>query len=242
MKLKNLSSFLVKKLGARTAILFGSMARKDSNASSDIDLLLVTCLAFKPREVKKLIPKSLLPKSKHLSLSIYPTRQFATAYEEGALFLVHLTKEGRVLYDDGFYKELTRKPFVLSNHKIKMSIRILKQRLAMADDLRKFNNLFIGVLGDFFSISKNLTYILLAIDGLFIFDKKKAFAKLAEKYPEYKKEIQELQDLEPFFLRNVKGISRPLPFSSSCEEKVVEMRNYIRELLILGEEKIECKH
>lgn len=228
--------FFVEKLKVRTVILFGSVARNDIDDTSDIDLLLVTSQKLRRREVEKMIPRSLLPKERQISLSIYSEAEFSSTYEEGALFFAHLFKEGKVLYDDGFHKQLrARKPFNPSKRKMKMAIKILKQKLEVANDLRKFNNLFVGVLADFFSISKNLAYTLLAMNGQFIFNKKKAFSMLAEKYPNNREEILKLYSLEPFFLRNAKGISKPLPFSPyNCEEKVIEMREYIKKLLSVG--------
>lgn len=234
VNLNELCRFFVERLKVGTVILFGSMARNDVDDTSDIDLLLVTSQKLRRREVKKMIPKSLLSKKKQLILSIYSEAEFSSAYEKGALFFAHLFNEGKVLYDDGFYKQLSLKPFNPSKRTMEMTIRILKQKLEVTNDLRKFNNLFIGVLADFFSIFKNLTYTLLAMEGQFIFNKKKAFSMLAEKYPNYMKEIRRLCSLEAFFLRNAKGISKPLPFSPYCEEKVIEMREQIEKLLSLG--------
>lgn len=209
------------------------MARNDIDDSSDIDLLLITCQELRRREVEKMIPKSLLPKGRQIRLSIYSEAEFWSTYEAGALFFAHLFKEGKILYDDGFYRQLSLEPFNPSKRKMKMTLKILKQKLEVSNDLQKFNNLFIGVLADFFSISKILAYTILAMNGQFVFDKKRAFSMLAEKYPNYREEIRQLSSLEPFFLRNVKGISRPLPFSPyNCEGKVTEMREYIKKLLI----------
>lgn len=210
------------------------MARNEVNDTSDIDLLLVSSKKLRRREVKKMIPKSLLSKEKQISLSIYSETEFSSAYEKGALFFAHLFNEGKVLYDDGFYKQFSLRPFNPSKYTMEMSIRILKQKLEVTNDLRKFNNLFIGVLADFFSIFKNLTYTLLAMEGQFIFNKKKAFSMLIEKYPNYGEEICKLYSLEAFFLRNTKGIPKPLPFSPHSEEKVIEMRKQIEKLFSLG--------
>lgn len=222
----------------RSIILFGSEARNDSTDTSDIDLLLISHGEVKRRDVEQIIPTSLLPKGRKLGLSIYSEEQLISAYEEGSLFMMHLLKEGKVLYDDGFYEQLLLTPFNPSERKMRLKLKMLKQRLEIAEDLQKFNNLFIVVLGDFFSISKNLAYVLLAMNGHFIFNKKKAFLRLAETYPEYEEGIRKLQSLEPFFLRKAKGIVKPLPFSpKNCEDKVVEMRECIKELIVLGEEK-----
>jgi hypothetical protein len=180
-----------------------------------------------------MIPKTLLPKERQISLSIYSEEQFMSSYNSGALFFVHLLKEGKILYDDGFYKQLSLAPFTPSKCRMRMTLKILKQKLEIANDLRKFNKIFTGILADLFSISKNLVYTLLAMNGQFVFNKKKAFSMLADNYPQYKEEISKLYSLEPFFLRNVKGISKPFPFSPyNCEEKVVEMRESIKKILV----------
>lgn len=230
--LSKLCKFLVGDLRARSIILFGSMARDDFRDSSDIDLLLVTSRDIKPREVEKMIPKSLLP-DESISLSIYSEARFCSAYRKGSLFFAHLINEGKVLYDDGFYKHLRQEAFEPSRKKMKTTLKALKQKLEIATDLQKYNNLYIGVLADFFSISKILTYNVLAMNGAVVFGKKKAFSRLAETYPRYKEEICKLYSLEPFFLRNVKGIPEPLPFRPyDCEEKVIEMRESLKRILV----------
>jgi len=217
----------------KSIILFGSIARNDSRDTSDIDLLLITRQEIRPREVKKTIPKALLPQKRSISLSTYTEARFCAAYEKGSLFLAHLIYEGEVLYDNGFYRNLRQKVFKLSEQKMKTTLKVLKEKLKVTDDLRKYNSLYIGVLADFFSISRNLAYNLLAMKGEVVFNKRIAFSRLAEILPHYKREICELYDLEPFFLRNVKGISEPLPFSPYyCEEKVVRMRENVKRILV----------
>lgn len=216
----------------KTIILFGSVARNRIKDSSDIDLLLVTSQELRPREVEKMIPKGLLPKERRISLSIYSKAMFCHAYKKGSLFVTHLINEGKVFYDNGFYKNLRQKVFKPSKQKMRITLKILKDKLEITNDLRKYNNLYIGVLAGFFSISKILVYNLLAMNGEFVFDKRKAFSRLAERYPHYREEINKLYSLEPFYLRNVKGISKPLPFSPyNCEEKVAEMRESINGIL-----------
>lgn len=209
------------------------MARNKFGDSSDIDLLLVTSQEIRPREVEKRIPKALLPKERSISLSIYSEARFSSAYKKGSLFFAHLINEGKVLYDNGFYKRLRQEVFKPSEQKIRTTLKVLKAKLEIADDLRKYNNLYVGVLADLFTMSKILAYNLLAMNGEAVFDKKKAFSGLAERYPHYKEEIYKLYGLEPFFLRNTKGVSEPLPFSPyDCTEKVIEMRDCLKRILI----------
>lgn len=216
------------------------MARNDSNYSSDIDLLLIVQEEMKESNIEKMIPENLLPKDKHLSLSVYSEDQFTSSYNDGMLFIAHILTEGKVLYDDGFYKKLCEKPFSVSRSKLELNLKMLRQRLTVSEDLQKFNHLFIAVLSDFFSISKNLAYTLSAINGQCVFSKKKAFKIIAREYTDYRYKIQILKSLEPFYLRNAKGISEPLPFTPiGCEDKVIEIRNYINELINLGVGKID---
>lgn len=235
-----LSSFFVQKFRVSTVILFGSSARNEGDKLSDIDLLLILKGTSegnnlpRAREIFSIIPKSLLPKNKRLQLSVYSTDSFKAMYHRGSLFVAHILKEGVVLYDDdGFYQKLRRKSFQLSKEALRQSLDILAQRLAMSDDLEKFNDYFINCLAEFFSISKNLAFIALASRGQLIFDRKRAFEAFAETYPLYREKIRRLYCLRPFFLRNVKGIDVPIPFEPyGCEKKIVELREDVKELLI----------
>ena len=209
------------------------MARNNFRDSSDIDLLLITSHEIRSRELKKRIPKTLLPKEGIINFSIYSEARFSSAYKKGSLFLAHLVNEGKVLYDNGFYEHLRQEVFEPSEQKMRTKLKVLKMKLEIADDLRKYNNLYVGLLADFFTISKILAFNVLAMSGEAVFDKKKAFFQLAEKHPHYKEEIYKLYGLEPFFLRNSKGVSESLPFSPyDCTEKVIEMRECLKRILV----------
>lgn len=224
------------RLNVRTIILFGSITRSDFRDTSDIDLLLVASQKLKLGEVKRLIPKSLIPKGRQIGLSIYSEDEFSTGYRKGSLFFVHLLNEGIVIYDDGFFRKLLTEPFFASKKEMDFAMKILKRRLEVTKDLTKFNNLFVGVLADYYTIFKNASFTLLAKNDQFIFNKKKAFSELAKKYPKYEKEIRKLLQLEPFFLRSAKGISKSYPFSPNDKRKVIEMREHIEKLVSLGVE------
>lgn len=205
---------------------------------SDIDLLIITDFfaakkgASVGREVHSSIPRSLLPTSRRLKLTVYSKSDFEGLYHRGSLFAAHIIKEGVVLHDDGFYANLLKTEFTLSKEALRQSLEILKQRLSVTDDLKKFNDLFITCLSLLFAISKNTAYIALALREQPIFDKKKAFDEFGELFPPYKHKIRRLYALRPFFLRNVRGIDVPLPFEPyGCEKKVADLREDARVLL-----------
>lgn len=82
--------------------LFGSRARRDENPSSDTDLLLITAE----------------PPGRHtsvgsLSLSFYPIDDLSARARAGDLFLCHILKEGRALYDPEDHLSALRSTFRL---------------------------------------------------------------------------------------------------------------------------------
>lgn len=235
-----ISDFLVKSVNVRTIILFGSTARDEAIRCSDIDLLLITEQKISKREVKRLIPKSLMP-SKKLSLSVYSVEQIHSAYEGGSLFLAHILKEGKVLYDDGFFKELSSSPFFISCSRMRLSLRIFEQRLEIANNLEMYDKHFVRLFSDFYSMAKGIAFMILANNGQYVFNRKEAFDMLSNKYPDYKQTIKKLQALEPFFIKTHRGVSERLPFDPAVsEEKLEEMKTNLKELITLGESEIVC--
>jgi predicted nucleotidyltransferase len=82
--------------------LFGSRARGDSNPSSDIDLLMITAESS-VRHISK----------GNVSLSLYPMEDLRGRAQTGDLFLCHVLKEGRSLYDPEDRLEALRGAFHL---------------------------------------------------------------------------------------------------------------------------------
>lgn len=241
-ELSPLVKFLLCKFRVRTIILFGSLARGDYNSLSDIDLLLITRKKLEKRQIKKIIPKSLI-QQKNLALSVYSQTQMDSAYKEGILFLVHVLKEGRILYDDGFFKELSSSPFYPSPRRMSLSLRIFEQRLQVGDNLAMFDKHFVKLLSNYYSIAKSIAFILLAVDGQYIFNKKKAFEMLSEKYPTHREKIRKLSKLEPFYTRAHRSRDAKYPFDPvDAEKKIIELRRCLEELINLGEREIACRN
>jgi predicted nucleotidyltransferase len=234
-----LISFLVHHSDANSIILFGSVARGDEDQFSDIDLLILSRSIEAKNEylfehkIRSKIPESLLPKEKWLSLAVYFKDDFEEMHSRGSLFMAHILREGVVLYDDGFYQQLTKRGFHLSEDELRLSLRILSDRLDVATDLEKFGNYYIRCLSNFFTISTNLVINALALHGQLVFSKKQAFSQLASVYPKYEKKLNRLFELQPFFVRNSKGLDVALPFEPyNCEKEVIQLRDDIRQLLL----------
>jgi predicted nucleotidyltransferase len=82
--------------------LFGSRARGDHEPGSDTDLLLITSEST-PRHVRK----------GNLSLSLYPYEDLISRAQRGDLFVCHVVKEAKVLYDHDGHFEVLRSSFRL---------------------------------------------------------------------------------------------------------------------------------
>jgi hypothetical protein len=231
--------FLIQNLKVNTIILFGSTARGEQSKTSDIDILLITEKKIKRREVLKIIPESIVPKNK-LGLAVYSSEQIISSYKNGSLFMAHLLKEGKVVYDNGFFRELSSDPFVLSFSRMKLSLQIFDERLELTNDLHIYDKHFVRVLSDFYAMAKNTAFIILAHNGHLIFNRKKAFVMIIERYPSYKDTIEMLEELEPFYKRIHGGITEKYPNESVLsEEKVAELRSQLKKLISLGEQEID---
>lgn len=235
----DLIPLLVREFNINSIILFGSQARNDEDQFSDIDLLIVTSSIEAKKDIlfeRKILDKlseSDLPEKAWLNLAVYSKNDFKEIYHRGSLFIAHILQEGIVLYDDGFYEQLTKEKFQLSEDELQLSLKIISNRLSITDDLQKFNNYYIRCLSNYFSISKNLAIIALAMHGKLSFSKNQVFSQFANLYPKHKNKLNELSKLKPFYIRNCKGFEVTLPFEPYfCQKKVANYREDIRQLLL----------
>src|SRR6476660_6857488 len=82
----------------QAATLYGSTARGDAEAHSDIDLLVV-CEGSTKRETYVEVETKLRGELNRLSVSIYTPRELCFLAKVQSLFLLHLSRECVVLFD-----------------------------------------------------------------------------------------------------------------------------------------------
>lgn len=79
-----------------TLIIYGSGARDDQDAHSDVDLLGITSMQDYNMIVKKKV-----------NIAIYPVAQAFRMAKHGDLFMLHIVSEGQAIYDGkGYFSEL----------------------------------------------------------------------------------------------------------------------------------------
>jgi predicted nucleotidyltransferase len=85
-------------------LLYGSFARGDNDAGSDVDLLSVTGRDDPPRKIAR----------KHVNVTVYSFAKMSAMALEGALFVFHLSSEGIILIDeDSILDRILNELFVL---------------------------------------------------------------------------------------------------------------------------------
>lgn len=216
----------------RSIILIGSCARGDISEYSDIDLLLITKKASTRTEIIAALPPE--QRIKELSLLPYPSATFTRLYKEGALFVAHVLKEGRLLYDDGYYANLIRTPFRVSKESLLLQWMMLKQRISLYDDLSIYGRVFVDCLSHLYSVTKNIAVIALAMNGDFSFNKQKALNQFKKSFPQLAGEIDELIELRAFSLIWSKGALIKRPFSPvDCREMVGTYVDKLRKIVSL---------
>ena len=194
--LEKLVKYFVQHYPITTIILYGSTSRKKVDIYSDIDLLLIFDSTKIDEEypighqLRESIPDDIFPRDAPLSLSTYSTKGFIASYNQGSLFILHIIEEGTVYFDRGFYEEILKIKFRLSNESLIVDLQKLSDRLDITNNLSKFNSYFIRAYTIFYAILRNLAFIAVASEGTPVFDRDKAIVMLMELYPSHKKVIQ----------------------------------------------------
>lgn len=213
----------------RGVCLFGSVARGDADATSDIDLFIV---GEDPKLTPSKIRRRLHLKNAHPKVSIvYHTPETLNRYvETGSRFLVHLQLEGKVLYDaSGMLGRIQDRPPLSTS--IRPEVEGQLKRLRLYEDPARFNGNFLFPLSHIFAIGKAITMAILAENEIYVFNREAAFDAFAARFPEASADIEILRRLAPFSSLVTRGSEEDLPFSyHGCEVEVAEAIAAIRRL------------
>lgn len=157
-------------------VLIGSVAKNEENENSDIDICRIGTEILIEKDVK-------WPKGP-ISYIDYSIEEFSSLYEKGSLFIYHILKEGLLL--NGSEKNWN---FLVEKFNFKDTygeevekIRIILQKILEVDI---YGSTFLSFYSNLFTLLKNFSIFLLAHQGNFEFNKRKAFNQvLGEKYYE----------------------------------------------------------
>jgi predicted nucleotidyltransferase len=191
--------------------LFGSRARGDHEPGSDTDLLLVTSEPA-PRHVTR----------GNLSLSLYPYEDLVVRARQGDLFLCHVVKEAKVLYDTDGHFEVLRSSFRLR--------KSYSSEVRQASDLGWFLARFGEILDDPALVTRRIAWcvrtILIArsaesgspvfsVEALTEFSGLPSVRRLIRQKAESKVTSQATSDLKQFLIQ--RGLEDPVTHAESAE-------------------------
>jgi predicted nucleotidyltransferase len=195
-------------------LLFGSVARGDAGAWSDIDLLVVTDGAhLKPSQLIAKIPRRL--KTARLSVLSYPVAEFKRLLETGGSFVEHVRRESRILFDrEGIVRRAIDGSMSRRPEGDDAELQRELDRLRWLEDPAPFNEQFLFVFAQLYAIGKSVVMWRLAREGAPEFNREKAFRSLQRRHPELRLALENVERLRPFYELVNKRRSLPLPFPS----------------------------
>ena len=195
-------------------LLFGSVARGDQGAWSDIDLIVVTEGAHvKPSQLIAKIPRRL--KTARLSVLSYQISEFKRLLETGSSFVEHLRRESRILFDrlgavQTIFDSSTSRGPAGDSAELQRELN----RLRWLEDPTPFNEQFLFVFAQLYAIGKSVVMWRLAREGVPEFNRERAFKALQRRHPDLRQALDRVELLRPFYELVNKGRSLPLPFPS----------------------------
>jgi predicted nucleotidyltransferase len=209
--------------------LFGSVARGDDDALSDIDLFVV---GDDPKLTPSKIRRRLKLRSETPKVSIvyHTPTTFKRYVRTGSRFLVHLQLEGEVLYDElGMLSAIQEQPPLSTP--IDAEIEGQLKRLELFKEPERFNGNFLFPLAHVFAAGKAIVMAILAQEGIYEFNRDAAFEAFARRFPKSRPEVEALRALGPFAALVAKGVEVDLPFSyHDCEDELAAAIVAVRRL------------
>jgi predicted nucleotidyltransferase len=206
--------------------LFGSRARGDHEPGSDTDLLLITSETA-PRHLTR----------GNLSLSLYPYEDLIGRAQRGDLFLCHIVKEAKVLYDHDGHFEIVRSSFRLC--------KSYYPEVRQASDLGWFLARFGHALDDPALVTRRIAWcvrtILIArsaesgnpvfsIEALTAFAGLQSVRRLIRQKGESRVTAQTISDLKEFLIR--RGMEDPVSHAASTEPYRLRFRETSNDVAI----------
>jgi predicted nucleotidyltransferase len=183
--------------GIDAICLYGSVARGDATEWSDIDLLVTGSDGkLTPERLRKVLSRQDWDR---VSLIYYPTAAFREHYQERALFIAHVRKEGVPLFDRlKILRRMLASPYTPVVD-VSEGIKMHMAKLAPYADSRKFNDNFLFGLAHLYSIGKGVVMLGLAKSGILEFNRETAFKTFRSQNPDLEREISKIMQLRPFY-------------------------------------------
>jgi predicted nucleotidyltransferase len=178
--------------------VLGSVARGESHAGSDIDLMLIT---HEPTRPSKLYPQ--LNGLEAISLIVHTRESFQRLSASRAIFAIHVRDEGKVLFDRDRW--LTEQLQSLAGQRADPSstYRWANQEVARYRDLARFNGIYHFAFARLYSISRAVAIGITVDKGDPQYGKDEPFSWIATELPTLRDPVKRLSALRAF--REIEG-------------------------------------
>lgn len=222
-------------------IVFGSRARRDSSARSDLDVILIVDAASNANQTRKAAKQIISPGKVKSSLVVYTASQLIVEIEQRPSFGAHLSDEAHFAYcADSCCKarEMVRN-FIIDDRALSRELDHERESLDLFADTDRFNRHFISSLSRLYSIARSIAIIKLLQAGVHEYRWQEIFGKLSEIYPELKDDLKLLASLRPFYEyfidRRTELIRDELPNEDDIATKIAQSVRALRLLAERGE-------
>ncbi len=199
---------------ASTILLIGSYSRGDSRETSDIDVVVISRLVHSAAELTKHLPESKY--KQRVSLIPFSREMFRALYRNGDLFVHHVTTEGKVVCDDGFFGSLSKETMPDFGKDARRELNVAKERLTIYRNVDAFNDYNVYPASRLFAILSQVIVAGVALRGEAVFNRGKAMKRFLQYYPETQRQILKLIELQPY----AQAASRHRPSSGGQVEEI----------------------
>lgn len=217
-------------------IIFGSTARGESDIYSDIDVCVIVDCDLDQDELEKVKRDTSLKYGvEQEEVVVYSSIQIDNMVNYRSLFLWHLRLEGKILFDNGYFKNISNKLLKYDKHLIELNYHA--ELLGdIISSLNKFNIVSELDLSQLFTICRNSCMILAHYNNEFAFGRNSAFEVASRIYIDLPISKELYQYLMNWKLMYERGIT--LGLETPSIQKLMDIITTTKRLLYFSIEKV----
>lgn len=184
-------------------IAFGSLARRELTATSDIDLLVVHDPSTSARELRGTVALAAERVALHLRVApvFFTPAALQREFERHPSFAAHLADEGVVVFSRPDFVEAAKtlnSPQV-TRDALQRELADRVSRLALFSDLERFNDEYVPCLAQLYSLGRSIVIVKLLENGIHEYSWRKVFDRYSTVRPELDNDLDRVEDLRVYY-------------------------------------------
>jgi predicted nucleotidyltransferase len=190
--------------GVVGVVIFGSVAREDDDARSDVDIvILIEPGSNRPlvRDRTQMIAASRTP-NRRVTPVLFSIDGFQRECAERPSFYAHLYDEGIVVCVPGRVVEMRRilrAAPTITRKKLQEELEERTELLSKLSHLDRFNGQFVPALSQLYTLSRSVVILKLLERGRREYDWKRIFDSYARLEPSMRDQLRNMQSLRPYY-------------------------------------------